>query len=244
MTRNAICFYCDQTMVLLGERELTQTPNEKFAIYVCPNCGKAEFFLEPSPIVVPPQMPPIPLDDPIAITIIERPKIFLQPSPALQPIPIPLADPAQPPLVTWEKLLKIEPGKTRLGDLFEKIGHPVEIRDMARGLALRYPSTHEQLPHLLIVDQPSQQIIMVAIYNENAQLAFAELEAAYGPPEEVGLFNGCEHWLFSSQNFAVVVEGRSKDDILYFQILPAVLTYADYLEVNGFSEETFAFSEW
>jgi hypothetical protein len=193
---------------------------ECFKVYACPRCGKTEFFTS----VVTSSVQPIQANQNVTVAPLE--------------LDISVAATGSVPKHT--DLLKLEPGKDSLEDVYNTLGYPINSQRTEQGAALCYPSEDEMNPHVVLVDDRYHLVRMVAVCNFLDMFTLEELEQSYGLRELADTIDGYEYWLFEGKGAAFVVEGRNDHDILYVQFFEPHLSLEDYLTVDGYSQATFA----
>jgi hypothetical protein len=202
----------------LGELFVNQ---ESFKVYTCPRCGKAEFFISD-----PPPVPPVQVKQSTPVLSLElEPEITIVESTVI---------------ASHTDLLKLEPGKDGLEEVYDTLGYPIGSQMTEHGTVLCYSSEDEMNPHVVLVDNQAHVVRLVAVCNHLDIFTLEGLEKTYGLRELAATINGYEHWLFESKGVAFVVEGRNDHDILYVQFFEPHLSLTDYLAVEGYTVETFA----
>lgn len=228
------CLRCQTPMTFRGERWFNEDSRkrilgnlgdlfvnqESFKVYACPRCGKTEFFTAtrtPSarPVPVSQSLPAAPLE--LEIMMVEATVI-----------------------PSHTDLLKLEPGKDGLEDVYNALGYPINSQITEHGTAMCYLSEDEMNPHVILIDNHYQVVRLVAICNYLDMFTLAGLEESFGVRELADTIDGYEYWLFEGKGVAFVVEGRNDNDILYVQFFEPHISLADYLSVDGYSRETFA----
>jgi hypothetical protein len=224
------CLRCSMPLELAGTREFHEgtrwgfignwgelfVHKEAYDVYICPHCGKAEFFVA-------------------GLGTAEREAsvadVFSQ-TPNVQPLGE----------ASLSNLLSLKPGVHKLTDLYLQIGYPSAYRHVGAHTALRYATRHPHAPDVALVDRVTGELKLIAIANADAAFTLPDLIAQHGEPEIAGIFAGDEHYFFAAHGLASVATGRTESDILYVQILPADMTLNDYIAVDGYASETFVFA--
>lgn len=230
------CLRCQTPMTYRGDRWFNEDSRkrilgnlgdlfvnqENLKVYACPGCGKVEFFTAtptPSahPVPVNRSLPVEPLKLDLEIVVVESTSI-----------------------PDHTDLLKLEPGKDRLEDVYNTLGYPINSQITEQGTVLCYPSEDKMNPHVVLVDDQYQLVRMVAVCNYLDIFTLEGLEQSYGQRELADTISGYEYWFFEGKGAAFVVEGRNDHDILYVQFFESHLNLADYLTVDGYSQATFS----
>jgi hypothetical protein len=147
---------------------------------------------------------------------------------------------ASTPIPSHTDLLKLEPGKDGLEDVYNALGYPINSQITENGIALCYPSEDDMNPHVILVDNQYHVVRLVAVCNYLDMFTLEGLEETFGLRDLADTIDGYEYWLFEGKGVAFVVEGRNDNDILYIQFFESYMSLADYLSVDGYSRETFA----
>ena len=230
------CLRCQTAMTYRGDRWFNEDSRkrilgnlgdllvnqESFKVYACPRCGKTEFFTATQPQLV----RPVPVNRSLPVEQIELDLDMM----VVESTSIP----------DHTDLLKLEPGKDGLEEVYNTLGYPINSQLTPHGTALCYPSEDALNPHVVLVDDKYQLVRLVAVYNHLDIFTLEGLEQTYGLRELADTIDGYEYWLFEGKGVAFVVEGRNDHDILYVQFFEPHLSLADYLAVDGSSQETFA----
>lgn len=230
------CLRCQTPMTYRGDRWFNEDPRrrilgnlgdlfvnqENLKVYACPGCGKVEFFtsrptLPERPVQSNQSLPGAPLTLDLEIMVVESTAI-----------------------PNHTDLLKLEPGKDGLEDVYNTLGYPINSQITEHGTVLCYPSEDELNPHVVLVDNQYQLVRMVAVCNHLDIFTLEDLEQTYGQRELADTISGYEYWFFEGNGAAFVVEGRNDHDILYVQFFEPHLSLEDYLTVDGYSQVTFS----
>lgn len=227
MNTNMHCSHC-QTLLTYSGRQLFR-PGEAWAIwqtvfphtpgldvFICPNCRKIELFALPTEVTLPPPPPP--------------PVVEL----------IPTAPPDQLLPVAVNQLLKLIPAVSTVEDVKKHCGLPLRHHNSPHGLVLSFLAEDDTLPHVVLLDEASQLVKMVAIHNFDYQFTLEDLKPQFGEPELALTTHGNEHWLFPGKGIGFIAEGRDENYIMYFQVMPETITLENYYQLDGYAEEVFS----
>jgi hypothetical protein len=155
---------------------------------------------------------------------------------------IELALPDERKSINSQWLLQIGSQLVSLQEVYQKMGRPVEVKQVVSGYLLRYLSTSADVAHTVLIDQMQEKVSMIAISNHDQAIALPELSAQHGTMELGVTVEGYTYWLFSDSQVAIVAEGRTKDNIVYVQVFPQTLSLDDYQAVAGYSQEIFTYA--
>jgi hypothetical protein len=161
----------------------------------------------------------------------------------VETIQVQLASPTEQHIITREALLQIVPGTSTLQDVYALVGHPSASRDFPNSIALRYASEVAKLPHVIVVDNATGMVLVVATYNHNNDFfSLAALEQQYGQSAVTNTINSRNHLFFAGQGVAAIVSHTDHNDIWYVQRLNSSQSAEDYRAHEGYWRETFAFT--
>lgn len=247
------CLRCQTTLTFLGRGNLRDAVKwgafgplgedyvrkKRLDVYGCPNCGKVELVASE-------------LDDDEQLTAaMENENRSANETPRADPplrvaaAEVTLAETIQ--LDTPQQIIRphiddfalITPGRTVVEDVYARLGLPIATHNLANGLVLCYLSADEGNPHVVLVDEVSQIVRMVAVHNDHDHFNLDDLEVKFGLRELAALIDGHEHWLFEDNQVAFIAEGRADHAILYVQFLENGHSLGSYQAVEGYANEVF-----
>jgi hypothetical protein len=215
--RGTRSFHEDTFSGFLGDLGELFVEQENFDVYVCPQCGKIEFFVAGS-------LQKQPGSENLSLENLS--------------LEIELSSPGTSTIPKLTDLLKLTQNATVLEDVYKSIGYPINSHDLKAGIVLCYPSEDVNNPHIVLINYWNHVVRLVSIFNHPDIFTLAELDHAYGFRELAGVIEGNEHWLFEENGVAFIAEGRNENEIMYMQFFAQKTTLAAYQELQGFSQET------
>jgi hypothetical protein len=123
------------------------------------------------------------------------------------------------------------------------VGYPSAKRDLSSGLVLRYASELGKLPHTVLVDGITGEVLSVAVFDFHGNFFhLSSLEAQYEEPVLADTIYRRNHLFFPESDIAMITDLKDTNRIWYVQYLPKGTTLEDYQANQGYWEETLAFT--